>query len=213
MTGVAATANTIGMILECGPEGADRQVCEYLAKHIRPGIDIQSRTLGSKVDLLRDAGKAAALLLKDGCACVMVVWDLRPAWPDKKNRPCRHAERQTVLMRLAEAGVLPHAPVHLICIEQELESWLLASDRAISALLSTPAHPYSGSKVKVPDSVMQPKSEMLKHFKKARGWRYDDKVDAIRVLKASAIDMQRMRRSTSFARFETKLLACRAHTF
>lgn len=208
MTGVAATANTIGMIFECGPEGADRQVCEYLAKHIRPGIEIRSRTLGSKVDLLRDAGIAAALLLKDGCACVMVVWDLRPAWPDKTNRPCRHDERQTVLMRLAEAGVSPHAPVYLICIEQELESWLLANERAINALLSTPTHPYVGSKVKVPDSVVQPKSEMLKHFKKARGWRYDDKVDAIRVLNASAIDMQRMRRSTSFARFEAKLLAC-----
>ena len=56
--------------------------------------------------------------------------------------------------------------------------------------------------------VWDPRPEMLKHFKKARGWRYDDKVDAIRVLKASAIDMQRMRRSTSFARFEAKLLAC-----
>ena len=100
------------------------------------------------------------------------VWDPRPAWPDKKNRPCRHAERKTVLMRLAEAGVSPHAPVYLVCIEQELECWLLANERAISALLSTPAHPYSGSKVQVPDSVVQPKSEMLKHFKKARGWRY-----------------------------------------
>lgn len=79
MTGVAATANTIGMIFECGPEGADSQVCEYLAEHIRPGIEIKSVTLDSKVNLLRDAGKAAALLLKDGCACVMVVCDLRPA--------------------------------------------------------------------------------------------------------------------------------------
>ena len=171
MTGVAATASTIGMIFECGPQGADKQVCEHLAKHIRPEIEIKSRTLDSKVNLLRDAGKTAALLLKDGCAYVMVVWDPRPAWPDKKNRPCRHAERKTVLMRLAEAGVSPHAPVYLVCIEQELECWLLANDRAISALLSTPAHPYSGSKVQVPDSVVQPKSEMLKHFKKARGWR------------------------------------------
>lgn len=89
----------------------------------------------------------------------------------------------------------------------------MANEHAINALLSTPAHPYSGSKVKVPDSVVQPKSEMLKHFKKAGGWRYDDKVDAIRVLKASAIDMQRMRRSTSFARFEAKLRACGALAF
>ena len=213
MTGVAATANTIGMIFECGPQGADKQVCEYLAKHIRPGIEIKSRTLDSKVNLLRDAGKAAALLLKDGCACVMVVWDLRPAWPDKKNRPCRHAERQTVLMRLAEAGVSPHAPVYLVCIEQELECWLLANERAISAWLSTSAHSYRVPRVKAPDLVMQPKAAMLGHFKKARGWRYDDSTDAMLVLTASPIDMQRMRRSASFARFETKLLACRALTF
>lgn len=210
MTGAAQTPTTIGMVFECEPQGADKQVCEYLAKHIRPGLRIKSRTLDNKDNLLRDAGKVAAQLLKDGCACVLVVWDLRPAWPDKKDRPCRHDERQTVLTRLAEAGMRPDAPVSLLCIEQELESWLLANERAISALLSTPAHVYGVAKVKVPDMVAQPKSAMLEHFKKARGWRYDDKVDAIRVLRADSIDLPRLRRSVSFARFEAKLLACHA---
>lgn len=58
-----------------------------------------------------------------------------------------------------------------------------------------------------PDRVMQPKAAMVKHFK-ARGWRYDDKVDAIRVLRAADVDLPRLRQSTSFARFEQKLLAC-----
>lgn len=51
---------------------------------------------------------------------------------------------------------------------------------------------------------------MPEYFKKARGWRYDDKVDALRVLKAVVVDLPRLRRSTSFARFEAKLLACHA---
>ncbi len=208
MTGVGMTQTTIGMVFECGPQGADKQVCEYLARHIRPGIAIKSRTLDNKGNLLRDAGKVAAQLMKDGCACVLIVWDLRPAWPDKKHRPCRHDERQAVLLRLAQAGLTPDASVYLICIEQELEGWLLANERAISGLLSTPAHVYAVPKVKTPDAVMQPKAAMLKHFKNARGWRYDDKVDALRVLKASSVDLPRLRRSTSFARFEGKLLAC-----
>lgn len=210
MTGAVAPPATIGMIFECGPQGADKQVCEFLARHLKPGVQIRSRTLDNKDNLLRDAGKVAAQLLKDGCACVLVVWDLRPAWPDKQQRSCRHDERHTVLARLGEAGVPPEAPVYLICIEQELESWLLANERAISALLSTSAHMYGVTRVKVPDAVTQPKAAMLEHFKKARGWRYDDKVDAIRVLRAASIDLPRLRRSVSFARFEAKLLACNA---
>lgn len=204
----AALPSTIGMIFECGPQGADKLVCEYLTQHIRPGMKIKARTLDNKDNLLRDAGKVAAQLLRDGCCCVLVIWDLRPAWPDKQVRPCRRDERQAVLARLAEAGLPPTAPVALVCIEQELESWLLANERAISAHLSTPAHPYMIQKVKSPDQVTQPKSAMVQHFKRARGWVYDDKVDAVRVLKAAALDLHRLRRSATFARFETKLLGC-----
>ena len=209
---VAQLPTTIGMVFECGPQGADKQVCEYLAKTILPGVAIKSRTLDNKDNLLRDAGKVAAQLLKDGCACVLIVWDLRPAWPDKKTKPCRHAERLAVLQRLNEAAVAPDDGVYLVCIEQELESWLLANERAASALLSTPTHAYTVPRTKAPDLVMQPKAALIEHFKKARAWRYDDKVDALRVLKAAVVDLPRLRRSTSFARFEAKLLGCQSRT-
>ena len=201
---------TIGLVFECGPQGADKQVCEYLVQQIRPGVTVKSRTMDDKRNLLRDAGKVAAQLLKDGCCCVMIIWDLRPAWPDKTERPCRHDERLAVLARLAEAGVSMAAPVSLVCIEQELESWLLANERAISAHLSTSAHAYLVPKVKRPDAVIQPKSALVQHFKRARGWVYDDKVDAVRVLKAGQLDLRRMRQSESFARFEAKLLGCQS---
>ena len=199
---------TLGLIFECGPEGADKQVCEYLIRTIKPGIKISSRTLDNKENLLRDAGRVAAQLLQDKCTCVLIVWDLRPAWPDMKSKPCRHIERKTLLSLLAKAGVPARAPVYLVCIEQELESWLLASDHGIAALLSTDAHAYPVSRVRNPDAVSQPKAALIKHFKQARGWRYDDKVDAIRVLKAANVDLARLRRSTSFGRFEQKLNSC-----
>lgn len=199
---------TLGLIFECGPQGADKQVCEYLVQYIKPGIKVSSKTLDNKANLLRDAGKVAAQLLRGGCTCVLIIWDLRPAWPDKKESPCRHSERQTLLARLGEAGLPANAPVYLVCIEQELESWLLANEHAISARLSTPAHPYVAPRVKNPDFEPQPKAKMIKHFKMARNWRYDDKVDAVRVLQAVNVDLARLRRSTSFGRFESKLNSC-----
>ena len=196
----------IGMIFECGPQGADKLVCEYLASQIRPGVKLACRTLDNKENLLRDAGKVAAQLLKDNCTCVLIVWDLRPAWPDKKDKPCRAAERAQILTLLAQAGLAEDAPVYPGCIEQELESWLLASNKSIEAHLSTPTHAYGVSRVRKPDDAPQPKAVMINHFKSARGWRYDDKVDALRVLKAINVDFASLRRSVSFARFEQKLL-------
>jgi hypothetical protein len=137
----------------------------------------------------------------------LIVWDLRPAWPDKKDKPCRAKERQTLLDALAKEG-LQNAPVYLVCVEQELESWLLACDHALSAFLSTPAHPHKVTRVRRPDQVANPKSALITYFKRARGMTYDDRVHAIKVLRAAALDLNRLRCSGSFARFELKLQAC-----
>ena len=52
----------IGFIFECGPQGADKQICEYLAQQIRPDIKMNSRTLDNKANLLKDAGKVRQVL-------------------------------------------------------------------------------------------------------------------------------------------------------
>ena len=195
---------TIGFIFECGPQGADKQVCEYLAGQLKPGKKIISQTMDNKLKLLEGAAAVAKKLLEQGCERVLIVWDLRPAWPDKKDKPCRAKERQTLLDGLQKEG-LQDAPVYLVCIEQELESWLLASDHAISAFLSRPAHPYQANRVRRPDHEANPKAVMNNHFKAARGTQYEDRVHAVNILKAAPPDWNRLRRSVSFARFEAKL--------
>lgn len=195
---------TIGLILECGPQGADKFVCEYLAAELRPNVKVVSRTMDDKPNLLSNAAKAAALLLADGCERVLIIWDLRPAWPDKANKPCRAAERQTLLNSLSRAG-LTGRPVYLICVEQELESWLLADETKLAGFLSTPTHAHSVARVRKPDRVGNPKSVVMNHFKEARGWRYEDRVHAIKVVRHGAPNWARLRQSDSFARFEAKL--------
>jgi Domain of unknown function (DUF4276) len=195
---------TIGLILECGPQGADKFVCEYLAAQLRPGVALVSRTMDDKPNLLAQAAMVAAALLADGCERVLIVWDLRPAWPDTTNKPCRAVERQMLLNSLNKAG-LQDRPVFLVCIEQELEGWLLADEAKLAGYLSTATHPYSVARVRKPDRVGNPKSVVMNHFKKARGWRYEDRVHAIKVLRHDVPNWSRLRQSESFARFEAKL--------
>ena len=61
MSGAATPSATVGMVFECGPQGADKQVGEYLAKHIRPDIGIWPGTLDNKANLLRDDDKVDAV--------------------------------------------------------------------------------------------------------------------------------------------------------
>lgn len=195
----------IGFVFECGLKGADVQVCEYLATQIRPGITPVSRTLDNKENLLRDAGKVAAALLADGCERVLIVWDLRPAWPDKKHKPCRRNERLAILDALAKSGVADK-PVFLVCVEQELESWLLADETKIADYLSTAAHAYDKvNRMKNPDRVTNPKAVMMSHFNAARGWRYEDRTHAIKIVSLGEVNFRKLRRSPSFCRFEEKV--------
>ncbi len=195
----------VGFIFECGPQGADKQVCEYLAHKIRPDISPISRTLDNKLRLLQECGPVAAQLLADGCERVLVVWDLRPAWPNKKHKACLHIERLAVLDSLQKAGAANHK-VFLVCVEQELESWLLADEKGLEAFLSTPTHVFPIGRTRCPDQVQNPKSVVMNYFQQARHWRYEDRVHVVKVLQASNADLKRLRRSKTFGRFEIKLL-------
>ena len=54
----------IGMIFECGPSGADQQVCEEIVKKWVPTATLApSVTLDKKPKLISECGKAAARLL------------------------------------------------------------------------------------------------------------------------------------------------------
>ncbi|MEH2361301.1 DUF4276 family protein [Nostoc sp.] len=193
----------VGMIFECGPDGADKKVCENLARRLQPDIEISSVTLDNKPNLLLECGQVAALLLNEGCNRIIIVWDLYPPWREKKQRPCRKEDSDAIMESLVQAGVTS-LDVHLVCIEEELEAWLLADGRAISAVLSRPTHQVKVKDKKNPEGVQNPKKQLNKIFQEHAGYPYIDRQHA-QIIVEKLEDLNKIKRSTTFVRFAVKV--------
>lgn len=198
----------VGMIFECGPQGADLKVCEYLAKQIKPDIQIESVTLDNKKKLVDECGKAAQLLLAGGCDRVVIIWDLHPSWHEQA--PCRKKDREDI-MRSLEATDANAANVFLVCIETELETWLLADNRAINTVLSKPHHPVRIKRRRQTKQIDNPKKRMMQIFRQEGGKPYNDLIHAVKIVKAMP-DLKRLRKVDTFVRFECLLISKAAKT-
>ena len=86
------------MIFECGPDGADLQVCRHLARLLHPVIEIVHVTLDNKPKLATECGTAAAKLLAEGCERIVIIWDLHPPWRSNRQKPCRKEDRETIFV-------------------------------------------------------------------------------------------------------------------
>ncbi len=192
----------VGMIFECSPAGADKAVCELLAKRLKPSIIVSSVTLDNKRKLLAECGEAAAQLFKDGCERVVIVWDLYPPWRESGVKPCRREDRQAIARSLKKAKV-SYKHVYLVCIEQELEAWLITDGRAVSQILSRPAHPVQVGDVKNSEKVHNPKKRIIKTFQQYTGRPYTDRIHAKQIVEAMP-DLNRIKRCASFVRFAAK---------
>lgn len=190
----------VGLILEGIRDGADRKVCEHLAERIRPGIQIKSETLGNKTNLIANCGRVAAQLLYDGCERVVIVWDLYPAW--REGKPCRKQDRDGIMKSLVSEEVDPDK-IALVCIEEELEAWLLADHRALSVVLSKPHRQVNIKRQRYPDRG-NPKTRLIKLFNEHFSRPYQDREFAERIVRAMP-DLNRIKRVTSFRRFALKV--------
>ena len=97
---MAATKEKVGFIFECGRDGPDYKVCQYLLGKLNGNIEMVARFLDNKQRLLSECGAVAAQLLTT-CSRVVVVWDLVPPWGTGK--PCRHEDREQAFQSLKDA--------------------------------------------------------------------------------------------------------------
>jgi len=192
----------VGMIFECGPEGADRKVCEHFATRIRPDLIIRSETHDNKPNLVAECGIVAAELLKEGCERVIIVWDLYPAWRERGENPCRKEDCEAIAASLNSAKI-DQDNVALVCIEEELEAWLLADNRAINAVLSRPTHKVKIKRQRSPERG-NPKTRMIKLFSENSGRPYRDYKHAEMIARAIP-DFKRLRKVETFRRFALKV--------
>lgn len=194
----------IGMIFECKKDGPDYRVCCHFAKRVRADIEIREVTLGDKATLVADCGKSADLLLKSGCERVLIIWDLRPAFPNGEKLDCVR-ECELVKDALTAAGVTS-PKVYLVAIREELETWLIADKEAVRAYLKTNEHDVDLPKNwKKPENVKQPKAALNNQFQSSprHHCRYSDMLHALPI--ARNCDLARLEKVQSFKRFADKV--------
>lgn len=190
---------TIGLIVESGPQGAEVQVLPKLMEKLGVRLKPSIVTFENKPRMIEGCGSAASSLLGGGCRRVLIVWDLYPAWREESTKPCRREDRTAIRASL-KAAAIPAGRVFLVCIWEELEAWLIADGRALSAVLSRPTHPVSVQDRKWPDRVHNPKKALRRLFREKGHGDYSDRIHAIKIVNALP-DLTRIKRSDSFSRF------------
>lgn len=192
----------LGLVLECDTGGADELVLTCLTRRLRPGTSVQAVALGSKAAVFTKGVEAAVKLVEtDKCDLVLIVWDLKPLWSEVAAKDC--ADEAAEMRKQLEAVSSPtRKKIRLLCLSYELETWLIAEDRAVSAFLSTPAHKVKFKAPKNPTSKTDAKAFLNTTITKVRGPRnrYVDYKEAIRIVKLWP-DTSRVGAVDSFQRF------------
>lgn len=204
----------VGLIFECGPQGADKKVCEHLIKTFFPGVQIvPSVTMSNKQLLVMNCGKVARALLEDGCDLVLIIWDEQPRWAEIEEKTFCHNDVAKIRGSL-RGEIVDDERTRLVCIKQELEAWLAADERALSSFLSSPTHPFRCPKCRKPDEKQNGKKHLYQVFQDAKRPKYIDLDHALPITQR-IVDLTRLRKLQSFARFEKLLLgtapACTRH--
>jgi Domain of unknown function (DUF4276) len=203
----------LGLVVECGPAGADLKVFRHVIRQLDSNTDIEPSTMDNKKKLVAGCGETTKLLLNEGCDRVLIAWDLFPAWREDGQKPCRKEDRENIFAALEAAGIAkrdfesPAAGkrdarrVFLVCIQEELEAWLLADHQAVATVLSRPSHKAKVPATKKPEETENPKKRLVKIFKQEGGIEYNDRVHAERVIQA-VTDFRRIARACpTFSRF------------
>jgi hypothetical protein len=191
----------LGLVLECDIGGPDELVLTCLARRLAPDVTVQAAGLGSKAQVfLKGPETAVELVEASGCDRVFVVWDLKPYWQGAAALNCE-AEADELRAKLKGMKKSTAGKVKLLCLTWELETWLIADARAVSAHLSTPAHK-AKFKCSSPLSKNDAWAFLDREFRKLRGHSrgYVDYREAIQIAQLIP-DTHRTRSIPSFKRF------------
>ena len=121
---------------------------------------------------------AKTLIDAEHCDRVAILWDLIPAWG---GTACRKDDVEAIINNLNAANV-DLAKVKLICIEPELEGWLIVEGTALTKYKTGICHPHPVKKfngVKLSAKSDFSKKTISKYLER----RYNDITEAIRIAK------------------------------
>jgi len=110
----------VAILVECGRNGLEVRLCRRICELLRAelGVEFVERIvpMENKEYLLEECGTVARNLLDGGIDRVVILWDERPAWPDRGGPLCWHNDRETISSELKRARVAANK-AFLVCIE------------------------------------------------------------------------------------------------
>jgi hypothetical protein len=195
------------MLCECAPGGPDVEIGEHFVEAFIPEAEFIGVPMTNKANLMRDCGREVRRLIeREQCDIVFIVWDLAPPWPNQEENRCRHRDKEGIEQSLQAAyrnHTIPREKLILLCIEQMLESWVIADGEAVMERVRRRTHPPPRfNEPRRPDTDHDPKSRLISYFRQA-GRQYNEHVDAVPILQRASLS--KLRRSQSFKRLEEKL--------
>jgi hypothetical protein len=189
----------LGLIFECDKQGTDQQVYEYVIRQLCPDLDFITQPAGiNKPQMIDNCGKIAQLLIDvEKCDKILIIWDLMPRWG---GVPCRKEDVDNILENLTAEDV-DLAKIKLVCIEPELESWLIVDGKALTAYKEQLSHPHKVEKFK--GKKLSPESKNAKtEISKYLGRKYNDISEALKIAQHIENYEQIARKHASFARLK-----------
>ena len=190
----------LGLILECAKQGTDHQVYEYVIKKLCPAIEVVVVPSGSsnKPGMIARCGEVANTLIEaESCNKVAILWDLIPVWG---GTACRNEDIEAITNNLNASNV-DLSKIKLICIEPELEGWLIVEGTALTKYKTDICLPHSVKKFR--GRALSAKSnEAKKTISKYLEKRYNDITDALRITKNIDDFNKIARKHESFARLK-----------
>lgn len=169
----------VGVIVECPLKGVDHLVYEFVIPKLHSEIKFEIVSAGKhKTEMVNGCGKVASSLLESGCHHVLIIWDLMPRFG---GEACRKEDVDAILQNLEENDV-DRTKVKLVCIEPELEGWLLVDGRVLTSYKEQLHHPHPVKKFKgvlLPPSSRDAKKTIANYLER----KYTDYESALRIVK------------------------------
>ena len=190
----------LGLILECPKQGTDHQVYEYVINQLCNAIEVVVIPSGTtnKPSMIANCGEIAQTLIEaEACQKVAILWDLIPAWGGKA---CRKDDIDAITKNLIAANV-DLSKIKLICIEPELEGWLIVDGAALTKYKTDicrphPVKKFNGAKLSAKSN--NSKNTISKYLER----KYNDIIEAIRIVKNIEDFDKIARKHESFSRLK-----------
>jgi hypothetical protein len=122
----------VGFVFECQDQGPDELLYTQVAKDLCNNFEISQENispLGNKHAVINDSVLDVQTMFKNGCQYVFIVWDRMPKWKLGTGK-CAD-DKATLTDNLAAAGI-DMTKVIMCCIDEMLESWLIADGRGVT---------------------------------------------------------------------------------